>query len=291
MSGKDYLKNFTEYLNSGDDDSGLKEAVEYLQELISDPECLHLRLQFLQALSIKNDSPDRDAKRIKSGLSNEQYKACVRKGFVGAYSDSDVSFDQLMKLAHDVDGLRTFMDTLTEVPQSEHAECWKDLLNANLDIEPIDIKSIVEKSATSEIMKELDSLIKRWIDSLDMKPLTASPGFRSAEPITIDDEVTMKDKITLRAKLIGTIDKLAAIDDFPGLAVLKLPTDELKMHAMNEVTWIEFLDAGSQTLQDALGDAEMDHLTDWAFDESMSGQSRGEYLLLKMLILTASISE
>ncbi|HJZ11644.1 MAG TPA: hypothetical protein VJ521_05820 [Acidobacteriota bacterium] len=285
MSGTDFLRNFTSYIKGRTDDEELARAINHLESLLADPEMLNLRIQYLEALSEASGSKRQEQTDHRVLLTRAQYAACIKKGLSEAVKSGDVGFDQLMMMAHDVEALRTFIDTLIEVDSEERADCWKGILSAQLPVDSVDVRSMLPDDPEIGMTQGIESMIAAWIGS--EARLEAEPGmkFRESGTASAESDVSLDNKIHQRAKLIRDLYGMESLCESIGPANFRLPFDGLKELALTKVTWRQFLKSGARKIRESLGDVEIEALTDWIKENDYGHtESRSEYLLLKLLV-------
>ncbi len=162
MRKVDIFKDYISLINS--DKDKIVEALDELESLLCDSAFSHQRIIYLQELSGTHiDYPDTEVFAFSNPLNREQYGACIEKGIIKAYQDGDVSAEQLMKLAHSVDGLRAFTDALVEISEKKHASVFKEALAVPFKVVGRDIRKKINFIIADDI-REVRDTFNRFLD-------------------------------------------------------------------------------------------------------------------------------
>jgi hypothetical protein len=143
---------FKDYLSaeSIEDRKQIIALLRDLEILLADPQSAHERIAYLEALSESGGhSGAADRAGSRSPLTGEELRKCIKKGLIGAVEDRDVRVHQLLQLAHSIEGLRAFADALYEIPEEQHAPCWKGALEA-----PFEVSTALSREESAQDAKD-----------------------------------------------------------------------------------------------------------------------------------------
>ena len=180
MLKAEIFKDFLTELSSEIDEEKLTGMLRCLEMLLADPEASHKRIAYLEALADSaSEFPEIASFAIKDPLTKKQCAVCIEKGLDQAYRDGDVTKEELARLAHSVEGIRSFIDALLDIPEEHLAACWGQPLEPAFELPRVDLTSLFNKDSTEDSYREA-GILRPGIK----QPLRSRPQFRLLEILT-----------------------------------------------------------------------------------------------------------
>jgi hypothetical protein len=261
---KDFLSAELFEGNNGEIEKALKE----LETLLGDPTVSHQRILYLESLTDSIEEDDGSMPKIGNPLSKEQHVACVEKGLLKAIDDEDVKLEQLMRLAHSVEGLRSFTSALLEVSLDQHASCWGDALEVPFDLTDIKFQETIPERPTELIWDQISRIANEWLDAITPRRKAPVLGFRDA---TIEKTRSgfIQDGVIDNPEVIkGQLDKLQIIceelkDREISKILMRMPWAGIGEAIVGGITWGGFLSGTGRILNRELAQTDIERVIEW----------------------------
>ena len=266
-------------------------AIRELEELVGDPECMHLRINYLESLCRAGSKESNlGISPILDPFSTADHINCVKKGLVKAYEKGDITADQLSRFSSSVDGLRTFTDTLMAVPETLYASCWTNALVSNLTPPKVEVTKMTVKDYSDSIGQSVTKMLSTWLEAISPKTPVPVMGFRgTAVHGTELDESPLDSMIESRVVVreLGKLrDRSENISDKDIRKLWnKIPWANLINAAEEDRTWNSYLAQTGSDFVSKFSESELSVLIDWIFASS----SQDELLFLLILLKSTDL--
>ena len=289
---KDYLSLKTA------DEKEAASCLKELEKLLGDAESSHLRIRFLRELmDIGESSHSLSVSSIADPLSLEQHIACVEKGFVQAYKDNDVKIEQLLQLAHSIEGLVNFNGSLMEIPKYRQASCWQKALEVPFEVNEVNFGRIYRSSLKEDALNRLASEWVNWVNTMFPRQKKVAMGFRNAVKTKRKPTLNLDAKVPHSDKIVDQLSRLLLmLDNIPEGEIKSLmkriPWDSLKKLVSTKPTWRDFLNETSKQLKGSFSKDELSMLIKYLkTDSDYFHQHKKETTLFSLLLSSAEMSE
>jgi len=289
MAKINVFANFLSGIPEGKGTADLLKTVKAVETLLGNTEAVNQRIAYLESLAdCVSEFPEICQKCLVDPLNHDQHVKCVEKGLAKAFKDGDVTFDQIARLAHSIEGLNAFSDVLVEVPDAQKARCWKKALSVPFETPQIDLARILPIAPSESVWQQIASSFNQWMDSMAPAKLAPALGYRgtSAGPGRFEpDALLTQGKII--AKQLDSLDKL--VDELPDDVILRIwkriPWWQLKKFTAEESTWEPFLFNVGKILSSELSASEIQMLNVWVMNKgNLLMQHKSEIRLLELLL-------
>ena len=291
MTNIDILKD---YLTEITCQEGSVDVIAILQEievLLGNSEASHQRILYLEELAVSEFKfPDSLPLPLNDPLTSNQYVACVEKGIVDAYKDGDVPFEKILVLAHSIDGLRIFADTLFEIPEERHAQCWKHAIKAPFKTTKIDLTAIWLEVSKESLWDQISKAAYEWIVSLSPEPRVPVLGFRCLGSDQTKQNLDPNKALQNPEQLVRQIDTLIEFStDSKSMEIAEIlkrvPWDDLKASVNEGINWQSFLNNTGRLFRSELSSDDFIVLNEWLEMQDLSSHPYYSELKLLELIL------
>ena len=261
MTQADIYKDYLSFGNLDETEVDAEIIIGELEALLADPIASSKRVTYLESLteSVKGNA-DESNPTISDPLKSNQHRAIAEKGLVQAINDSDVTVDQLRRLAHSVEGLQAFSFALLTVPEDRQPDCWRNALSVPFDLPVVNIP----ESVWDQILKAASE----WAGIVTPKMRRPVLGLRG----TVTEKpkpVIKKDGVIEQIELLrNQLDKLRKLHgELPDGKISglwnRIPWDKIKGTAKEGMTWEGFVRASGRLISIELTQADLVLLLDW----------------------------
>jgi hypothetical protein len=284
---KAIFQDFASWISSDDPETRIS-AIKALEDLIGDPEGMHLRINYLESLA-RAGSKESRISPISDPFSTADHINCVKKGLVKAYEKGDITADQIIRFASSVDGLRTFTDTLMDVPETLHATCWHNALVTNINPPQMEVTKMTAKDFSDSIGQSVTKMLSTWLEAISPKTPVPVMGFRGTATKETEQESPMDSMIEPKIvvqELSKLQDRSESISDKDIRKLWKkIPWSNLIKAAEEDRTWNSYLSQTGSDFISKFSESELTVLTDWIFASS----SQDELLFLLILLKSTDL--
>lgn len=286
---KAVFQDFASGIASEDKETRIS-AIRELEVIVGNPESMHLRINYLESLArVGSKESDLGISPILDPFSTANHINCVKKGLVKAYEKGDITADQIIRFASSIDGLRTFTDTLMDVPEALHASCWSDALTSNINPPKVEVTKMTAKDYSGSISQSVAKMLSTWLETVSPKTPVPVMGFRGATTQGTEQESPMDSMIEPKA-VVRELSKLQdRSENIPDKDIRKLwkkiPWGNLIKAAEEDRTWNSYLAQTGSDFISKFSESELSVLIDWIFASS----SQDELLFLLILLKSTDL--
>ena len=290
----DIFSNYLTESSSGKGGSELLQTVKEIEVLLGSAEASYQRIAYLDALGVvASQFPEIGSPVLSDPLTHDQYVKCVEKGLARAYKDGDVSFEQVVKLAHSREGLISLTDVLVEVPESRRARCWTKALRVPFKAPSANLAHIRPMTVKESNWQQITNLAAEWMDALAPSKLVPSLGYRGTA--AGKPEFNLKLNLSHGAIISKHMTSLSEIgDDIDDEKIAglweRIPWKRLKEFIREDASWESFLKQVGIAFYTELKYEDLKMLSDWVpRGVKALPQYRSEIKLLEILVKSTDL--